>query len=218
MRLLVAEDERSLARALEVILAKSGYSVDTVEDGEAALEYVRTGDYDGLLLDLMMPRMDGIEVLRKLWDEGNEIPVLILTAKSEVDDKVRGLDSGADDYLTKPFAPKELLARIRAMTRNKTASSEPVLRFGNITLNCATNELFSTAGHYTLTNKEFQIMELLMRNPRHLISSERILERIWGYEGGAEINVVWVYISYLRKKLDHLHADVRIKASRNEGE
>ena len=217
MRLLIAEDEESLARALRVILEKNGYSVDTVGDGISALEYIREGTYDGVILDVMMPGMDGISVLRTIRAEENEIPVLILTAKSEVDDKVEGLDSGANDYLTKPFAPKELLARIRVMTRNKMETNDSVLRVGNISLNRATKELSSGKESFTLTNKEFQMMEFLMSNPKHVIPTERFLEKIWGYDSEAEVNVVWVYISYLRKKLMALHADVQIKATRNTG-
>lgn len=217
MRLLIAEDEKSLAKALMTILLKNGYSADVVYDGISALEYLDMGNYDGVILDIMMPKMDGLTVLKKMRQKGIRIPVLILTARSEVDDKVEGLDSGANDYLTKPFSPKELLARIRAMTRNQNSFSEPVFRLGNITLNRATNELSSPTGSFTLTNKEFQVMEILMNNPRHLVPTQRILEKVWGYEGNAEINVVWVYISYLRKKLTSLQADIQIRASRNAG-
>ena len=161
--------------------------------------------------------MDGLTVLRKLREKGSTIPVLLLTAKSEVEDKVLGLDTGANDYLTKPFATKELMARIRAMTRSQTGQVSSRLTFGNITLDQATFELSSPTGSYRLANKEFQMMEMLMRNPRQLISSERFLERIWGYDSDVELNVVWVYISYLRKKLTALHADIQIKATRNAG-
>lgn len=217
MRLLIAEDEQSLVKALTVILEKNGYGVDAVYDGITALEYLSSGSYDGVILDVMMPEMDGFSVLRKIRRSGNEVPVLMLTARSEVDDKVEGLDSGANDYLTKPFAPRELLARIRAMTRSRSPAPEPVLGLGNITLNRATNELSSPTGSFQLTNKEFQVMEFLLSNPRHLISSERILEKVWGFEGNEKINVVWVYISYLRKKLTALQADIQIRASRNAG-
>lgn len=216
MRLLIAEDEKSLAKALAAIMTKNGYSADVVYDGETAFEYFQNGNYDAIILDVMMPKMDGFMVLKKIRSMGSMIPILILTAKSEVEDKVEGLDSGANDYLTKPFAPRELLARIQAMTRNQR-TADSVLRVGNITLNCATNELSSAVGKYCLTNKEFQVIEILMRNPRNLISTERIFEKIWGYDGNAEINVVWVYISYLRKKLSGLNANIHIKASRNAG-
>ena len=205
MRLLLAEDERSLARALTVLLRKNNYEVDAVYDGEEAMAYLGSGNYDGAILDIMMPKRDGIDVLCQLRRQGNRLPVLLLTAKSEVDDKVLGLDSGANDYLTKPFASQELLARIRAMTREQTVQATSRLQVGNITLDRATFELSSPTGRLRLANKEFQMLELLMCNPRNLISTERFLEKIWGYDNEAEINVVWVYISYLRKKLAALH-------------
>ena len=164
-----------------------------------------------------MPKLDGISVLKTIRAEGNMVPVLLLTAKSEVDDKVEGLDSGANDYLTKPFAAKELLARIRAMTRATTAQPSSTLQVGNLTLDRATFELKSPTGSFRLANKEFQMLETLMANPRSLISTERFMEKIWGFDSEAEINVVWVYISYLRKKLAALNANVQIKATRNAG-
>ena len=184
-----------------------------------ALEYLEANEYDGVILDVMMPRMDGISVLQHIRKAGNHVPVIILTAKAEVDDKVLGLDSGANDYLTKPFAPKELLARIRAMTRNNmiTVQSDSKLHFGNITLDCATFELSSSFNSFTLANKEFQMIELLMRNPKQIISAELFMDKIWGFEANAESNVVWTYISYLRKKLVALKADVEIKARRGAG-
>ena len=216
MRLLLAEDEYSLSRALVMILEKNHYSVDPVYNGEDALSYLCTDHYDGAILDIMMPKMDGITVLQKIRAKGIALPVLLLTAKAEVDDKVLGLDSGANDYLTKPFDTKELLARIRAMTRTQQNPNSK-LSFGNITLDRASFALTSPSGSLLLANKEYQMMEFLMSNPRQLISSERFLERIWGYDSDAEINVVWVYISYLRKKLTALGADIQIKATRNAG-
>ncbi len=217
MRLLLAEDERSLAKAVGAILEKNNFSVDVVYDGADALDYLRAGNYDGAVLDIMMPKMTGIEVLRTIRAEGSMLPVLLLTAKSEIDDKVEGLDSGANDYLTKPFNSKELLARIRAMTRTQAAQGSSELKIGNITLDRATFELSSPSGSFRLANKEFQMLETLMANPHNLISTERFLEKIWGYDSEAEINVVWVYISYLRKKLTALNANVQIKATRNAG-
>lgn len=216
MRILFAEDEISLAKAVVRILEKNNYSADAVHNGVDALNYLETDNYDAAILDIMMPKMDGITVLKKLRESGNPIPVIMLTAKSEVDDKVLGLDSGANDYLTKPFDTKELLARIRAMTRTQ-ASVNSKLHFGNITLDRATFELSSPTGNFRLANKEFQMMEILMSDPQHLISTERLMERIWGYDADAEINVVWVYISYLRKELTALHANIQIKATRNAG-
>lgn len=217
MRLLLAEDEKSLARAVSTILEKNNYAVDTVYDGDEALVYIETGNYDAAILDIMMPRLDGISVLKKLRNSGNLIPVLLLTAKSEIDDKVEGLDSGANDYLTKPFAAKELLARIRAMTRTHNLQSDSLLRFGNVTLNQATYELISPSHSFQLANREFQMMEMFMSHPGHLISAEHFMERIWGFDSDAEINVVWVYISNLRKKLSALQANVQIKSTRNVG-
>lgn len=217
MRLLLAEDEKALSKALATILERNKYSVDTAYDGQEALEYLDAGNYDGVILDIMMPKVDGITVLREIRKKGTLIPVLLLTAKSEVDDKVLGLDAGANDYLTKPFNARELLARIRAMTRTQTAQADSRLKIGNVTLDRATYELSTPSGSYRLANKEFQMMEMLMANPKNLISSERFMEKIWGYDSEAEINVVWVYISYLRKKLSALHANIQIKAMRNAG-
>ncbi|MCC8357814.1 MAG: response regulator transcription factor [Oscillospiraceae bacterium] len=217
MKLLLVEDERALSRAVTVILKKNNYTVDTAYDGVEALEYLEAGGYDGVVMDIMMPKMDGITVLTRMRERGDRTPVLLLTAKAEIDDKVQGLDKGANDYLTKPFAVKELLARIRAMTRTQTAQANSKLQVGNITLDSATFELSSPTGSFRLANKEFQVMELLMRSPTTLISTERFMEQVWGYDSEAEVNVVWVYISYLRKKLAALHADIQIKATRNAG-
>lgn len=217
MKLLLAEDEQSLSKALTVILEHNGYTVDVVYDGIEALEYLKMGEYDGVIMDIMMPRMDGMTALRKIREQRNLVPILMLTAKSEVDDKVAGLDNGANDYLTKPFASKELLARIRAMTRTQTMAVTSKLQFGNISLDQATKELSSPSGNFHLANKEFQVMELLMSNPKNVISTERIMEKVWGYDSDTELNVVWAYISYLRKKLTALNADIQIKATRNTG-
>ncbi len=217
MRLLLAEDEVELSNALVAILKHNNYSVDAVFDGQEALDYLEAQDYDGAILDIMMPKLDGITVLKKLRARGNFVPVLMLTAKSEVDDRVLGLDSGADDYLGKPFAMKELLARIRAMTRRQPEAARTVLSFGNITLDRNTFELQSGEKSLRLANKEFQMLEMLMANPGQIISTERFMEKVWGYDSDTEINVVWVYISYLRKKLTGIGADVQIKAARNQG-
>lgn len=217
MRLLLAEDEQRLSRALVAILERNHYSVDAVFDGEAASEYLSAENYDGVILDIMMPKKDGITVLKELRSQRNQVPVLLLTAKSEIDDRVQGLDAGANDYLPKPFDSRELLARIRAMTRVNSVQASSVLEFGNITLDQTTFVLSSPTGSFRLANKEFQMLEMLMSNPHMLISSERFLEKIWGYDSDAEINVVWVYLSYLRKKLASLKADVQIKATRNAG-
>ena len=217
MRILLAEDEQALSKALTTILERNNYSVDAAYDGQEALEYLEADNYDGVILDIMMPKVDGITVLQEIRKKRNLIPVLLLTAKSEVDDKVLGLDAGANDYLTKPFNSRELLARIRAMTRIQTVQTNSQLKIGNVTLDRAPYELSTSSGSYRLAHKEFQMMEMLMSNPKNLISSERFMEKIWGYDSEAEINVVWVYISYLRKKLAALHANIQIKAIRNAG-
>ncbi|MDO4623118.1 MAG: response regulator transcription factor [Eubacteriales bacterium] len=217
MRLLLAEDEKALSRALTAILERNNYSVDAVFDGQAALDYLEADNYDAVILDIMMPKVDGITVLKELRARGSLIPVIMLTAKSEIDDKILGLDSGANDYLTKPFNSRELLARIRAMTRVQTVQTNSVLQFGNVMLDRATFELSAPGGSLRLANKEFQMLEMMMSTPKNIISTERFMEKIWGYDSEAEINVVWVYISNLRKKLNSLEADIQIKASRGVG-
>ncbi len=217
MRLLYAEDEKSLARAVSTILVKNNYSVDVVYDGKSALDYLETENYDGAILDVMMPKMDGIEVLRRMRQRGDSTPVLLLTAKAEIDDRVAGLDSGANDYLTKPFDMKELLARIRAMTRVLSVQPDKTISFGKVTLDCASYDLSGPGGSTKLAGKEFQMMEMLMRNPRKLVSTETFMDHIWGYDSEAELNIVWVYISTLRKKLKGIEADIEIKAQRGVG-
>lgn len=217
MRLLLAEDEKALSKALTAILERNNYTVDAVYDGRSALDYLEAGNYDGAVLDIMMPEVDGLTVLKKIRDRGNLVPVLLLTARAEVDDKVAGLDAGANDYLAKPFHSKELLARIRAMTRTQTAQASSRLTLGNVTLDRAAFELSTSSGSFRLANKEFQMLEMMMCTPRQIISAERFMEKIWGYDSETEISVVWVYISYLRKKLSALHADIQIKATRNVG-
>lgn len=217
MRLLLAEDEKDLSKALCAVLKHNNYSVDPVYDGQDALDYGLCENYDGIILDIMMPKKNGLEVLEELRKNGVDTPVLILTAKAETEDKIVGLDTGADDYLTKPFAMGELLARIRALTRRKAEFSPNLLSFGNLSLNRESFELSVGENSVRLGNKEFQMIEMLLNNPGRLISTEQFMERIWGYETEAEINVVWVYISYLRKKLSSLGANLEIKAVRGVG-
>ena len=217
MRLLLAEDEKALSNALVTILKHNNYSVDAVYNGQDALEYLLSGNYDGAILDIMMPKMDGISVLKAFRAQNKNLPVLLLTAKTEIDDKVLGLDSGADDYLGKPFDTKELLARIRAMLRRKSGEAVNTLEFADIVLNRSAFELSSQGGSFRLGNKEFQMMEMLMLNAGKVISAERFMEKIWGYETDTEMTVVWTYISYLRKKLAALSDTVQIKAMRNIG-
>lgn len=217
MRLLLAEDEHDLSKALVSILKHNNFTVDAVFDGEEALEYLAAEVYDGVILDIMMPKKDGITVLKELRASGNAVPVLMLTAKSEVDDKVLGLDSGANDYLTKPFATAELLARIRSMTRRQGVAQDNRLKYGNVVLDRATYELSASCGNTRLNNKEYQMMEMFMSSPRVAISVDRFMDKIWGWESDSEINVVWVYISALRKKLKSIGANTTIVANRNVG-
>ena len=216
MRILLAEDEAAMSRALVKIFEKSNYSVDAVYDGQEALDYLDGGNYDAAVLDIMMPEVDGITVLRRLRETGSSLPVLLLTAKSEVDDKVLGLDSGADYYLTKPFDAKELLAAVRAITRSG-GEVDTRLKFGDLTLDRTRFEMSASSGSITLSNKEFQMMEMLMMNPGSVISVDTFMDHIWGYDTDTESNVVWVYVSYLRKKLAALNSSVKIKALRNAG-
>ena len=217
MRLLLAEDEKSLSRAVVYLLEHNNYQVDAVYDGEAALEALKTGNYDGAVLDIMMPKKDGLEVLEEIRRRGSLIPVMMLTAKSEIDDRVLGLDSGADDYMTKPFAVQELLARIRCMIRSRTEFPSSQLTMQNIVLNRAEMELSSPAGSFRLSNKEFQMMEFFMCNPGQRISKERLIEFIWSSKEHTEPEIIKVYVSYLRKKLTALHAEIRLEGKQEEG-
>lgn len=215
MRLLLVEDEKDLSEALKKILEISEYIVDTVYDGETALAYISENHYDGVILDVMLPGIDGFSVVRQLRCDGNDVPVLMLTAKSEVDDKVEGLDAGADDYLTKPFVVKELLARVRAITRRQNEVRK-VCRFANITLDPERFEL-RAEGVVRLTNKEYQLMEYLVKNHNLLLSTEKIFSSVWASDSDVEINVVWVFISMLRKKLKSVGATCVISAARGVG-
>ncbi|MBQ7688904.1 MAG: response regulator transcription factor [Clostridia bacterium] len=217
MRLLLAEDEKELSDALCAILKHSNYTVDAVYNGEDATEYLRTGVYDAAVLDIMMPKKNGLEVLRTARAEGINIPILLLTAKSEIDDRVTGLDAGADDYLTKPFAMKELLARIRVMTRHKHETTDNTLSFGNVTLDRLRFEVRCGDKGIRLANKEFQMLEMLLSRPGQVISTETFMDKIWGWDSETELNVVWVNISYIRKKLANIGANVKITAVRNMG-
>ncbi len=217
MRLLLAEDEKEMSDALVTILKHNNYSVDAVYDGQDAFDYLDSGLYDAAILDIMMPKMDGITVLKKIRAKGHALPVLLLTAKSEIDDRVDGLDAGADDYLTKPFAMKELLARVRALTRRTGDVTDNVLTFGDLSLDRGTFLLTCGEHSVNLTSKEFQMLEMLMTNPGQVISIDLFMDKIWGYDTETELNVVWVYISYVRKKLTKVHSKVSIKATRNVG-
>lgn len=217
MRLLLAEDEKELSDALVTVLKHNNYSVDAVYNGQDALDYLNADNYDGAILDIMMPKMDGITVLKNVRASGNHIPIILLTAKAEIDDRVTGLDSGADDYLTKPFSMKELLARIRAMTRRQEKTTDTVLSFGDIALDRSTYQLSCGEKAIRLASREYQMLEMLMVSPGQVISVDQFMDKIWGYDSEAELNVVWVYISYLRKKLTGLGSKVSIKATRGLG-
>lgn len=217
MRLLLAEDERDLNRLITKKLTSAGYSVDSFFDGEEAIHVLSYTDYDGVILDIMMPKADGFAVLRALRERGKTTPVLFLTARDAIADRVRGLDSGANDYLVKPFAFDELLARIRAMTRLSFGASESVLTVGDLTLNLATQEVRRGDQPITLSAKEYALLEYLMHNQGIVLSREKIENHIWNldYEGGT--NVVDVYISYLRKKIDEGHKEKLIHTVRGRG-
>lgn len=217
MRLLVAEDVHELSSVLKTLLEHNHYTVDTVDNGKDALSYALSGAYDGILLDIMMPGMDGISVLRELRRQGLHTPVLLLTARSDLDDRVAGLDAGADDYLPKPFATSELLARVRALLRRSSDYVDDVLTVGNLCLNCTAYELSTPHGLIHLTNKEFQLLECFMRNPKRVFTADELMERIWGWDSDTEINVVWTNISYLRRKLEQLGATVGIRSIRGVG-
>ena len=217
MRILIAEDELTIARALKVMLEKNKYAGDMVHNGVDALEYILAVRYDALVLDIMMPGMDGIQVLRAARSRGIATPALFLTAKAEIDDRVAGLDAGADDYLPKPFAAPEFLARVRALVRRSDSYAAPILRLGNLMLDCGQYTLASPMGTLRLNNKEYQLMELFMRHPRQVFSCEHLMEKIWGLDAEAEIDVVWTYIGFLRKKLKQLEATAELRTIRGAG-
>lgn len=218
MKLLIVEDEMQLADALTEILRRNMYTVDTVYDGIDGLDNALTGIYDGIILDIMLPRMNGIEILCNIRKEKIQTPVLLLTARSEVEDKINGLDCGADDYLTKPFVTGELLARIRAMTRRKgEIIDDNKLEYNGLELNKNTCAIIYGGNDVKLSLKEYHIMEMLISNPHQILSKERIIEKIWGYESDVEYNNIEVYISFLRKKIAVLSAPVQIKTARGIG-
>ncbi|WP_366502883.1 response regulator transcription factor [Ruminococcus difficilis] len=217
MRILFAEDDRDISKAVQTLLTRSGYSVDTVYNGRDAIDYIEQGDYDGVILDWMMPRLSGIEVLAQMRSNGITTPVLMLTARDAIEDRVEGLDTGADDYLPKPFAASELLARIRAMLRRKEDYRHDVIKFADIELDRSAMTVRCNEKSVSLTNKAFQLMEMLVEHPGAVLSISQIMERVWGWDSDAEVNVVWVNISFLRKKLSELGAHVKIKAVRGVG-
>lgn len=217
MRLLIAEDEKDLADALCVLFEKNQFSVDTVGDGFSAYEYASSGEYDAIILDIMMPKLNGIDVLKRLREDSVSTPVMMLTAKGQKDDRILGFNSGADDYLPKPFDPDELIARVRALLRRSSSYTPDILRFGDISLDTGDGTLKCNNRQVKLSAREYRLMELFMRSPHTVISADRIMERIWGWDSDAETSVVWVHISNLRKKLSSIGSSVSIRANRGLG-
>ena len=217
MRLLVAEDDLSLSRGIAMVLKKNNYVVDTVADGQAAIDYLESGIYDCVILDIMMPKVDGIAVLDTIRKQKNPIPVLILSAKSEIEDKVNGLNAGANDYLTKPFDMRELLARINVLLRTADAQQKSILQAGNVSLDLKTCCLSTPYGSYRLVCKEYQMMMYFMQNMNCIISPETFMDKIWTPDSSGGTNTVWTYVSYLRRKLEALQANVQILTKRNLG-
>ena len=217
MKLLIAEDEQDLAEALSAFFTRSRFSVDVVHDGADAYAYAATGAYDAVILDVMMPKLDGIQVLERLRAEGISTPVMMLTAKGQKNDRITGFNAGADDYLPKPFDPDELLSRVRAMLRRGETYRPTVLAYGDLTLDPGSGLLTCGDKSLRLSGREFQVLELFMRSPRQVFSAERIMELVWGWDNEAEINVVWVNISNLRKKLRSIGSRVSLRANRGLG-
>ena len=217
MRLLIAEDDPKLLKSLVHIFEMNHYAVDGVDNGTDAFDYASSGEYDGLVLDVMMPREDGITVLKKMRRNGINTPALFLTARTEIEQRIEGLDAGADDYLPKPFSTGELLARVRAMLRRKDNFTPDLLSFGELVLNRSTYELVYGENSLSLSGKEFQVMEMLMQHPNIILTAEQIITHIWGWNTDVDISVVWVHISNVRKKLETLGVPVSIKSVRNAG-
>ena len=217
MRVLIAEDEVGLAKGLKFLLEKNNFTVDVVHDGVDALSYCEGVAYDAVILDIMMPRKDGLSVLTELREKGSKVPVMMLTAKAEIEDRVAGLDRGADDYLPKPFATQEFLARVRALVRRNAGYTDKALSFGNTCLDCGSYELRCGDSAVRLNNKEFQVLELFFRHPRHVFSSEHIMDKLWNLDADVNIDVVWTYIGFVRKKLRTVGADVEIRTVRGAG-
>ena len=217
MRILIAEDDPKLLKSLVHIFELNHYAVDGLDNGADAFDYACSGEYDGLVLDIMMPGMDGVTLLKKLRSKGIKTPALFLTAKTEIDQRIEGLDAGADDYLPKPFSTGELLARVRAMLRRKDNFTPDLLSFGALSLNRSTYELLYANKNQALSGKEFQVMEMLMQNTGIIITPEQLITHIWGWDTNVDTSVVWVHISNIRKKLDALGVPVSIKFVRGAG-
>lgn len=217
MRVLIAEDEVATAKALKLLLEKSKYSVDIVHNGNDAWDYVSDGGYEVVVLDIMMPGMNGIEVLKKMRNNGIKTPVLMLTAKAEIEDRVAGLEAGADDYLPKPFATNELIARIKALGRRSENYTDSVKKAGNLELDGNRYEMRVKDKSVRLSNKEYQLMELFVLHPGFVFSTEHLMDKIWGLDSDSDIDVVWTHIGFVRKKLRGLDANVEIKTIRGAG-
>lgn len=217
MRVLVAEDEVELAKSLKFLLEKNKFTADIVHNGIDALEYFHSSEYDLIVLDIMMPEMDGMEVLSCIRREKSGVPVMLLTAKAEIEDRVAGLNAGADDYLSKPFSTREFIARAKALTRRNNSYADSVLYLGNVRLDCNRYEMSTDIENIRLNNKEYQLMELFMRHPHFVFSAEHLMNKVWGQDSRADIDVVWTYVGFIRKKLKNLGADIEIKTVRGAG-
>jgi two-component system response regulator ArlR len=217
MKLLLAEDEQAMAEAVADVLEYHGYLVDTVSNGLEALDYATNESYDGIVMDIMMPKLDGLEALRRMRKKGVTAPVLLLTARAQVEERIEGLDAGADDYLPKPFAMGELLARVRTMLRRREEYIPDILEFGNISLDCAAKTLAGPRGGFSPTRLEYRLLELFLRSPGSVFSTETIMSRVWGYDSDADTATVWTTISNLRKKLEAAGANVKISSKRAVG-
>lgn len=217
MRILIAEDEFELAKGLKFLLEKSKFSVDIVHDGAQALECFENGDYDVIVLDIMMPKVNGLEVLKTIRRSGSKVPILMLTAKAEVEDRVAGLEAGADDYLPKPFATREFIARVKALSRRNGGYADLLLAVGNVQLDCNRYELICGSRSVRLNNKEFQMMELFMRHPHFVFSTGHLMDKIWGQDSEADVSVVWTYVGFIRKKLKHIGGSIEIRTARGAG-
>ena len=217
MRILIAEDDPKLLKSLVHIFELNHYATDGVDNGVDAFDYASSGEYDGLVLDVMMPGLDGVTLLKSLRAKGITTPALFLTARSEVEQRIEGLDAGADDYLPKPFSTGELMARVRAMLRRKDNFTPDILSFGELSLNRSTYELVHNGRAQALSGKEFQVMEMLMQNPNNIVSAEQLITHIWGWDTNVDTSVVWVHISNVRKKLEGISAPVIIRFVRNAG-
>ena len=217
MRILRAEDEVELAKALQFLLEKNKFSVDIVHNGADAWDSFAGAAYDVIVLDIMMPKVNGLEVLRQIRKSRSGVPVLMLTAKAEIEDRVAGLDAGADDYLPKPFASKEFIARVKALSRRNADYTDLILSFGDVALDCNRYELLCNSKSVRLNNKEFQLAELFWRHPHFVFSTNHLMDKIWGQDCEADISVVWTYIGFVRKKLKQIQGNVEIRTVRGAG-